>query len=96
MAKVPGGDSLPSPRRLDLHPAALRAHVHGVRNIQSALVDHRRRAHRLVGASLDGELCVVLSAVRICLAPGPGGADRGRDREFAPCDQRHTGYKIPV
>ena len=89
-------DRVPSPRRLDPHPAALRAHVDDTRNVQSALVDHRRREYRLVGAALDGELCAVLSAVRICLAPCPSVANRGRDREFAPCNQRHTDYNIPV
>ena len=93
VAKVPRRDSLPSPRRLDLHPTALRAHENGIRNTQSALVDHRLRAHRRVGAGLDRERRGVLSAVLGRLAPGPSVANRGRDREFALCDYRDTDYK---
>ena len=78
---------MPGPRRLNLHPGALRAHVHGVRHIQHALVDHRRRPDRLVRARLDREGGGVLGAVLGCLAPGPGIAVRGLDRQLASSDK---------
>ena len=79
VAQVPRRDSLPSPRRLDLHPAALRAHENGIRNTQSALVDHRLRAHRRVGASFDRVRRGIVSAVLGRLTPGPSVANRGTE-----------------
>ena len=93
VAKIPGGDTTPGSRRLNLHPGALRAHVQGVGNIQRALVDHGRRTDRLVWPGLDREVGGVLSTVRGRLTPGPGVGGRGLHLHFPVSDQRDTDCK---
>ena len=71
--KVPGRDAAPGPLRLHFHPDALGAQVHGVRNAQHTLVDHRCCTDGRVRTDSDNKggghaIVVVLGR----LAPGPG------------------------
>jgi len=86
VAKIPGRDTTPGPRRLHLYRRALGAQIHGVRDIQRTLIDHGFRTNRLVRAGLDREGGCVLSVELGGPAPGPGMASGRLDGELALSD----------
>ena len=84
---------MPGSYRLHLHPAALRAQVHGEWNLQHALVHHKRRTDDLARRGPDRESGGVLDSVLGGLAPGPGLAGQDLRTEPAFNDKRNAGCK---
>ena len=93
VAKVPGRDTMPGPCRRHPHSGAPGAHVHDVRNLQCALVDHRYRADRRIRGGPDREGGGVLSGELGGLSPCPCVAARGLHREPAFSDQWDADWK---
>ena len=93
VTKVPGRDTAPGPLRLHLHPDTLGTQVHGVRNVQHTLVDHRFYTDGRVWADSDNESGSIIISVLGRLAPGPGVGARGSFREPALGDHRGANCK---